>query len=492
MKTYWSTIPFFALLLLGACGKEEFGTPAKKEANPVVANERLEQRSCSNLTLINPKVDILYVVDNSTSSNFIHSGVKEAIRNTINSISNDFDYRIIGTTLLPTSQGTEGFEVLAKNPQDLPANFSNKKVTHYSQFSFFSQQSIITGSQEPGLATIRDFMTAHLTDGLLRPDAYHFIVVISNGRDTDVEKLRYGSTQETEYVQDPDYGTVLNRRFQEFKQLKASLNSTQFRLFSLTASTIGNSNCPSGHFTSNKSYVEMSRMLYQDHSTPALTDQNTRLVPFIPDHYNLCGSSVAGVFQSVNNSIKKIVLPHTYRYWPVTMNAVTGVDISTMKVFKVTDSGTVQLPRGSAWEVIDNPGNVDTRILPTPGEPTTTPKVIEFRNGNDIVYPDCITITSDSNLEIFKSIVLTRPAITNDPGNPIVVKINGVAIPPSAYSYRGQVFEENIKVQHTINGVTYEATPEQKRSGYFITITDPAYYYKSGDSVEVGYKPAPI
>jgi hypothetical protein len=85
-------------------------------------------------------------------------------------------------------------------------------------------------------------------------------------------------------------------------------------------------------------------------------------------------------------------------------------------------------------------------------------------------------------------VVITQAATTNDPLNPIVVKVNGVQIPNSAFSYRGLVYNENIKVSY--NG--YLDTPEQFRTGYFITITDPQYYYKSGDNVTVGFKPAPL
>lgn len=484
MKTYWSAF-FLSALLLSSCSQEQFGTAAQKISNPVTSVQTLEQRSCSNLTLINPEVDILYVIDNSSSNWYVPSEVKSAIQNTISSISADFDYRVIGTPLLATSSGNNDYQVLVKNSANFPSALNAKRVNSASEFNFFTGQPI-QSSQESGLQRVRDFITAHNTDGLFRQNAYLFIILVSNGRDTTVEQGASWNPQETTLIGNGQNGTMYGDRLNALKQVKSSLNSRQFRLFSLTPSTVGGSSCPSGYLTANKSYVQMSKDLYLDH-TPAIDDQGSTNYP---DHYNLCSGSVSGVFASVNASIKKIVIPHKYRYWPVTMSATVGLDDATLQVYKENpSSGKVLMNRGSQWRLIANPGNVNTRIEPSPGEPTNAPNVIEFLNGNDIVYPDCISMTSATNTEYFQYIVLTKPAVQNDPQNPIVVKINGVAIPTSAYAYTGyQQFPINIKVAH--NG--YLETPEQLRSGYMIKIIDSNYYYKSGDNVEVGFKPAPL
>lgn len=479
MKMYLSAFLLLSSLLLTGCGKEEFGTAAqdqKTETNPL---QVLEQRSCANLTLVNPEVDILYVVDNSTSSFYVPSDIKTGISNTISSVSDDFDYRVIGTPLLQTSGGNGDFQVLAKNPSTLSASFNSKKVNSANDFSFFSQSSSVAGSNEPGLARVRDFLTAHSTDGLFRQNAYLFIILVSNGRDTDVERGQNYNPQETFLVPNSTNGTIYGDRLNSLKQIKLSLNSKQFRLFSVTASA-GTNSCPSGYMTSNKSYVQMSKDLYEHHQ-PQLTDQKSGL----PDHYNLCGGSVSGLFTSVNASIKKIIIPHTYRYWPITFTASTGVDQNKIKVFRSSPTEpAVEMPRNVAWVAEANPGSLNTRILPTEGEPTTVPNVIKFMPNHEIVYPECVSVVSESNLEYFKYVVSSKQP---QPGT-IVVKVNGRQIPASAIQYAGYQFEKNIKVAH--NG--YLATPEQKRTGYFIEITAPAEYYKSGDNVEVSFIPAAI
>lgn len=481
MKMYLSAFLLISSMLLTGCGKEEFGTPAQGQsssANPLTV---LEQNSCANLTLVNPQVDILYVVDNSTSSYYVPNDIKTAIRNTISSVSADFDYRVIGTPLLQTSSGNGDFQVLAKNPAAL-VGFDSKKVASANDFSFFSSSNSVPGSNEPGLARVRDFLTAHSSDGLFRQNAYLFIILVSNGRDTDVEKGQNYNPQETFLAPNSTGGTIYGDRLNSLKQIKLALDSKQFRLFSVTGSTSGNATCQSGYLTSNKSYVQMSRDLYESH-TPQLTDQSGTY----PDHYNLCGGSVSSVFTTVNASIKKIVLPHTYKYWPITFTSNTGVDASKIKVFKSSPSSAqVQMVRNVEWKIPSpDPGRpLNTRTLPTPGEPTSAANVIEFLPGHEIVYPQCVSIVSESNLEYFKYIVMDKQP---QPAT-IVVKVNGRTVPSSAYTYRGQLYNQNTKVAH--NG--YSDQPPVNQSGFFIEITSSAEYYKSGDNVEVSFVPAGI
>src|SRR5690606_38512744 len=100
MKIKWSTTFALSLLMtLVSCGKEQFGTTPQSTSNSVQAPTGFKQYSCSSHTLIKPKVDILYVVDNSGSIFDIQDAVKEAIKNTATAVSQSFDYRLISTRL---------------------------------------------------------------------------------------------------------------------------------------------------------------------------------------------------------------------------------------------------------------------------------------------------------------------------------------------------------------------------------------------------------
>ena len=128
MKNYWSALfSLFLLLAIAGCGVEQFGTSPQsttEQTNPILVNQQV---TCSNHTLIKPEVDILYVVDNSSSSNWISGNIKSAIQNTVGSVSDQFDYRVIGTPLLKTSNGDQDYQVLAKNPSSLPSTVPSSK-----------------------------------------------------------------------------------------------------------------------------------------------------------------------------------------------------------------------------------------------------------------------------------------------------------------------------------------------------------------------------
>jgi hypothetical protein len=486
MTIYWSAFfSLFLLLALVSCGSEQFGTTPQSNASQLDAVAAFQQASCSNHTLIKPEVDILYVVDNSTSSYYLASDIKSALQNTINSISKDFDYRIIGTPLLATPAGNEDYQVLAKSPDSLPSTASNKKVTSASDFSFFANP--ISGSQEPGLERIRSFIAEHssvtpASEKLLRQGAYLFVVLVSNGFDTDIESKMAGGSGET--LQNL---TVYNSRKSAFITLKKALKSQQFRLFSL----VTHPGCSkSGWNPSPKSYIQMSKDLYKapiiEDATPLtyLTDQGADMTP---DSYDLCSGQISGVFTSVNNSIKQIIVPHTYNKWPITFTeTATGLNTADIKVYKSSPNSAPTLLPSSSWTYLSNStqSSVNTRILPTVGEPTTARHLIQFTTGNNITYPDCIQITSTSNLEYFGYVVMGKAPNQSS----IVLKINGQTIPQSAangWSYIGQQ-TRNIKVQY--NG--FSDLPAAIRTGYMVQLNGSSNYYKSGDNVEIYYVPA--
>ena len=472
MKIYWSAFfTLFILLALAGCGKEQFGTTPQSQSSQPDAITAFKQVSCSNHTLVKPEVDVLYVVDNSTSTYYLASDIKTAIQKTIGSISSQFDYRVIGTPLLQTTSGNEDYQVLAKSPETLPAIAINKKVSSPSKFNFFI--NTVPGSSEPGLERIRSFITSHQSDGLFRQGAYLFVLLISNGRDTDVESLSCPTCGDT--IQNV---TAYNSRKTSLLNLKNYLNSQQFRLFSL----VTHPGCTkSGWKTSAKSYMQMSKDLYNEDPSP--TDQGSDSTP---DSYDLCQGSISGVFSSVNSAIQQIIIPHTYKYWPITFTeTATGLNTNEIKVYKSSPSSSPVLLPPSSWSYISNSAltSYPTRILPEPGEPTSARHLIQFTTGNEITYPECVQITSTSNLEYFGYVVMNKiPKLES-----VILKKNSQVISQSSsngWSYIGQQ-TRNIKVSN--NG--FSATPAALRSGYMLQLNGSANYYKSGDNVEIYYVP---
>lgn len=501
MKMIWSACFTLLLFVLAGCGAEQFGTIPQSQKSTADAIRTFEQLSCSSYTLIKPKVDILYVVDNSDSTVYLGDDIKNALKNTVDSISKDFDFRVIGTPLIATPNGNEDYQVLTNSQDSLSAQSAGHKIISSSEFNFFSNR--VNGA-EKGLDRVQSFVNAHISDGLFRKGAYLLIVVISNGRDTDIEvDAGFGNGETTQNA------SVYNDRKSKFipassssttgsagsghtaqaaptpsgTSLKEKLSSQQLRLFSVTART-SNCNGNSGWLSSMKSYVQMSKDLYLNSGA---TDQGSAVWP---DNYDLCTGGLSNVFTAVNNSIKQVVVPHTYKYWPITFaNDNETVSLADTKVFKVSgNSAPVEIlsNNGANWSLFTNPNYpsqpLNTRELPTAGEPVSGKYFVEFKSGSKITYPDCVMVKSVSRTEYFGWIVLPQEPKPET----IIVRINGKT--PS-FTYKGYQGDTNLKMPYPHAG---DELPAVMKSGFMIQLNGPDNYYKSGDNVEVYYLPAGI
>jgi hypothetical protein len=472
MKIKWSVfLSLILLFFLVSCGSEEFGTVPKSTTSKPDPITSYSHSSCSTYTLIKPKVDVLYVVDNSSSSYYIANDIKTALSNTVKSLSSDFDFRVVGTQLISTPSGNNDYQVLTNSPdlQGIPSD--SRKISSAGDFSFFATPSSGT---ERGLGRVVDFISFH-RGNLLRNNAYLVIVLVSNGRDLEVEEDAGFGNGETKL------NTVLyNGRLTSLRSLRSQMSALQLRLFSVTAK----STCVPGYRTALKSYVKMSADLYTD--SLATDNDATR------DSYDLCSSGgVTSIFTAINNSIKQVVLPHEYRYWPITFaNNNEMVDLAKVKVQKISPNGSsLTLSRDTEWFYENrNPvATINTRELPTPGEPYTGSHFIRF--ANRIVYPDCVLVTSVSKTEYFGYIVLPqKPKIET-----VSVRINGRLIPKgptNGWSDQSiTTSTRNIKVPYPNPG---DENPPLIRTGYMLKLNGTANYYKSGDAVEVNYLPTGI
>lgn len=459
---------FLLLSLIGCGAKEQFGsTPASESTvtNGVGSSEKL---ACTGSSLVKPPVDILYVVDNSSSTNYIQSNIKSSIQNTINSISSEFDYRVIGTPLISSSM--TDFQILASNPDAISSTYASNKVSSSGAFNFF--QNIASGP-EAGFSRVISFANFH-KNGILRKDAHTIVVLISNGHDSEVVQQQTGGTYT--YINDQAFAA----KFNQMNALRATLESTQFRFMSVVAHKSTVAGCSIDGSLDGSVYKKMSKDIYSSPSSYVSgqigSDNNS-----LQDSYDLCNNGFSSLFTAVNSSIKQVRLTHTYQYWPVTGGG--NLDPSKLQVYKQTDSTSVQLLQGTDWTWLPNNGSVSSRSLPTPGE-TISGNMIQFLPGKEVVYPACVVIKSTEYTEYFKYAIIARDAVASS----IVVRVNGQIVPATGYEYRGLIGTPiNIKVAY--NGSP--ATPEVKKSGYMIEFKSP-HYYKSGDNVEVFYQSAGI
>jgi hypothetical protein len=473
MKIKWSG--FIALLCLTAligCGNEQFGTVPKSTSESASPLSNFTHSSCSTYTLIKPKVDVVYVIDNSSSSYYIANDLKHAISSTINSLSSEFDYRVIGTPLIETIGGNNDFQVITNSSELTGIPSDSRRVSSASEFSFFNNAPV--NGVEKGLGRIVSFIDFH-KNLLIRNNSHLIIVLVSNGRDLEIEEDSGFLNGETRFNQ-LNYTT----RLTSLRNLKSNLNSLQLRMISVTAKTV----CSQGFRTALKSYVKMSQDLYTDSMAQ---DNNLNM-----DSYDLCSTNgVSSIFGAINSSIKQVVLPHKYRYWPITFaenNEMVSID--EIRVKKISSNGSsVNLTRDVDWFYEDRGSSqtVQTRELPTPGEPFTGRHFIRFNNL--VTHPDCILVTSVSRTEYFNYIVLPqKPRVET-----ISVRINGSVIPKSMTNgwsdQTSSVMTRNIKAPYPSPG---DENPPIIRTGFMLKLNGSTNFFKSGDKVDVNFIPAGI
>ncbi len=487
-------------LLFTSCVKEEFAankTPQITTINPLVTTST---QLCSQSTLVSPKVDVLLLWDNSSSSLFINSATKNSFNQLISSVSEKFDYHILSAPLISTNTTNSLFEasLVTKDSTSVSGSAANilRTKDQAAQALSFTQAA---GSYEPGVDRATSIIEANRSNGIFRNDAYTIIVVMSNGDDSSCEiATGYNSCATA------DWTSRLQPKIEKLLCLRGNasgincsgtspLNSTMMRYINISALT----SCSSGLNKINTRYRKVAKAIYEAPYTNGWPTSNDNLNPFTsggiqyPDNYDICAIDFAHIFDGVNSAIKQTLIKHVYEYWPVT-DSTTSLDPDTLRVVrddgKVLTNRTGQTSPSDGFAYAGALANQYTRSYPTQGE-FFTGKMIQLFGTNDndlIVYPHCLTVTYDSVKSQFGYIYLKN----GEPYLPsLEVRINGVLVPQNAtngWEYIGLQFttalDSNLKiVDLPVAGAS---------SGYFIRLNG-SYKFKNtagaAVSVDVAY-----
>ncbi|MCP4912598.1 MAG: hypothetical protein GY909_05725 [Oligoflexia bacterium] len=505
LKKSFILITFMALFL-ASCGEEQVKVKNRSEvssSNPVSFNTI---QSCAAFSLVKPKVDFLFLWDNSTSSAFINSSTRSALNNTINQISNTFDYHIMIAPLIGTGNNEAKF--ISETPDGLSSSALSIKIDR----SLAAQSLNFTyaqGNQEKGVTRAIDLIKSNINNGIFRPNSYLAVVVMSNEDDNfwavsfpevEAERTAYVSQKLHELnclrgnYNDPQGRSCTG----------ANLNLNQLRFMSIVAYS-GSNSCPTVSYSKqNLTYKEISSRVY---STPytngtIVYDNETRsdleYDQFLKlnnyDSYNICNiSDFSKIFDGINSSITDQLIQHEYNFWPV---ASPGASFNPDQI-KVVKNGVeyseISFPvsNGQSGYTYSNVvQTVNTRYAPTPGEPFTG-YVVQLHGDARVKYPDCIQVTTQTPTEFFGYINLQNKPFEGS----IVVKIDGQTIPQGGANGWELVKENgqpkyynsfNIKIQGP--GNYNPGTPAVNKSGYFIKLNGNAIY-SNGSQIEVSYDP---
>ena len=498
-------------LITASCGVSEFSTKKTQNQstiNPVSTNST---QSCSSFTLIKPNVDFLFLWDNSTSSVFINSQTKAALTNLVDQVSVDFDYHIAMAPLLGT--GNANTKIVTSTTAGLGASATAMRIDQASISNTISNFPLVSGSYEAGISRTNEILNLNKTNGVFRQNSYLIVVVMSNEDDNSWVPsgvAYYNPIFESQKYVDAQTNTLLCTRGNytppvgQLPCVGAPLNSTQMRFISLVAH---NSDSPGQScggvalYRTNSIYKKVSEKVYLEKYL-GLSRHETQTTPY--DSYNICDqANFSHIFDGVNQSIKQILIKHKYNYWPVATSGAAAIDPAEVRVFKdgveFLKFNEPVAPGTNGFSFTNTIQTLNTRTLPTPGEPFTG-YMVKLYGTAQVTYPECVRVTTKTPKEYYGYIALTTKPLEAT----IVVKINGQIVNKGGANgweliKTGQVPtyfpSKNIKIQAPgvfcpTNSVNYcPGNPAINKSGYFIKLNGNAVY-SNGAQVSVIYDPS--
>ncbi len=495
MKKFNSIFFLILLLITTSCGKELFTTGKNQEIKKRSPIDKSSSSACSRFTLIKPQVDFLFLWDNSTSSIFINNQTKKALDNTIDLISNRFDYHILLAPLI--GSGNLNAWLVSENPTGLTSGALSMKIDRTLASSKLSSFPTVQNSAENGMDRVTELLSLNLANNIFRQNAYTIIVIMSNQDDN--------SWVVGQYPSETGKNNFIEKKLEEILCLRGShtslcnsqqINSQQMRFISIVAhSNACNGTNPA--FQENSVYKKISELVYSANyvgGRPGPVDQNKRSTP---DSYNVCDvSDFTRLFDGINNSILDQVVSHKYNYWPVATSGAAPIDSKEVSIQKNTGETYPLLqepvPSGANGFTFSNTiqTNINTRILPTPGEPFTGYLVRLYGNAQ-VTYPECMIVTTQTPKEYFGYVNLqTKPNEST-----IVLKMNGATIPKSSINGWEVIKENNqpkyfqsFNIKIKAPGNYQAAFPALNKSGYFLKLNGSSVH-SNGANIEVTYLP---
>ncbi|MBF0299785.1 MAG: hypothetical protein HQK51_13755 [Oligoflexia bacterium] len=480
------------LLFLSACSnnKEVVGV-TQNQSSETKNTEHFVENACSERTIIKPKVDFLFLWDNSSSFNFINSDTKNSLRNTINQFSSRFDYHVVLAPLLinesTNTQNNPPLYLMLDNtngvsPSIIQNNNSNVKIIPNDNTSKINSFNNITGvaSNEHGLKRITNIITdTNVDNGLFRKNAYTIVVLISGGNVNDYPNLN--GSDATKAIREAEE----QKYYQLLTNLKLKLSSEQFRLISIVPHTDSldyATSCPKAGIKKGSSYINVSELLYADLTSSAKdaqSDQNK-------DHYDLCKNDYSHIFDGLNQTIQDILIKHVYNFWRIATTTNKSFDPKKITVVKNTGVALVQ-DDANGFRYIGYRENQPTRKLPSIGE-VQTGHFIELLGTAVVTYPECLNIETQEPADYYNYVVLNeKPNVDS-----IVIEINGKSISKSqsnGWWYEDYYTSKNIKVVSPTDSTPVE--PGEYKSGYMIRLYGSAVYTNSS-KLKYSYNRAPI
>lgn len=449
--------------------KTEFTTPPNTYNPNISALKSYTYDSCAIEGVINPKVNILILIDNSTSTNLLSNKMKEAIVDSIYFASKTFDYRIFVAPLIKPAGG----EVLSQYPAFSGTPTGSTAIPHVasSKIDALTFKNPAYGSTEKGLSRTKKLLNFNINQGHFRKNAHTFTVLISNGDDNEIAYHQSSGA------------SMFNQKLNELKAVKKSIDPSgqkQFRLVSV----VPHSYCKKGYVI-GRQYRAMSQSLY------ALSGDTSQSHTHFPDTFDLCSGNFPQIFSQINTSINPIKENLTYAHWPISpeIEAKVNANHINMDNFQVLTYETktktrTKLTKGTDYQYnkkfsgsLLTAGHINKLTHKGHALDLLTPRA-------QITTPDCISVKAPEFSKHYGYIpVAIKPYKAS-----IQLSINGKNIPES--STDGWELLPNYMPSINILVPPTPAHITEFKAGYIIKLNGSAVF-EDGSSVQLSFKKDP-
>lgn len=471
---------FLLLLLISSCSKK-VEIAGNKMSDKVTAPPTIyhSQKVCSQFTIVKPKVDFLFLWDNTSSANFINAQTKAALQNTINLISARFNYHILLAPLKDDSSSAQ-LSLMVENTEMLSSSAKSLIVANDNQkkLEAFSKISGVQGTKEKGFEQVIKLISTNRANGIFRDNVYTIVVLMSTGDDNG-------------YADSSQYSAVgaqiyFNQQKEEIQKQIQSMQSEHFRFISIVPhsnSSNPSSPCPKEGFKQGNQYRDMSTHFYNDLSS----DYKTSFDSNIKDSYDICSTNFTHIFDGLNQTLQDVVVKHVYQYWPVATTQDPNFDPKKIQVWKNTRQDALIEDDPNGFRYVGFRKSWPTRIAPSTGEPFTG-YMVELLGSGKVTFPECVLIKTQEPADYYGFIALDR----NPNADTVELDINGKRIPQdpvNGWTLIGHHESKNIKVKSRTD--TSPQEPGEYKSGYFLQLNGNAIYTNS-DEVNFSFRAAPL
>lgn len=458
-----------ALFMLVACSeKSEFATPPDTTTVSVNSLTTYSYDSCAIEASINPKVNMLILIDNSTSTTLLSDAMKQSIINSIYFASTHFDYRIYVAPLIQP----EGGDNFSNYPafSGTPTGSTAIPQSSSQAIEGLTFQNPAFGSDERGISRMIQLLNYNHNNGHFRNDSNTVTVIVSNGDDNEIAYNPAATTNQFE------------QKLNELKTFKQSHDSTgqkQFRLVSY----VPQSYCKVGYVI-GRQYREMSKRLYALYGDGSQSS-------YFPDTFDLCNQNVPNIFSQINSSINPIPEKLTYAHWPIDEELEDlvnrdQINLANLQVstYDVATGTRTQLSQGADY-TYNNAFNGSLLVAGHVNELTHQGHALNLNSPQArIQTPNCMSITAPEYKKYYGYIPVAIKPLKES----IQLTINGRNITESAKdgwqlvsTYQPSL---NILVPPTPAHIT------DLRSGFMIKLNGTAVY-QDGASVQLTFKKSP-